>query len=116
MRRRAVFPAEQHAMIAAVRPMILTLTVEHLDMRLQGGQRERVKGQQVLSVLCLAVRLDHLAVHDHPCDIDLRRARGQVEEVRRAPASSQRRIPEVASSIQSAKNRSVRARCRNVWS
>jgi hypothetical protein len=61
--------------------MILALTVEHLDMRLQGGQRERVKGQQVLSVLCLAVRLDHLAVHDHPRDIDLKRAGGQVEEV-----------------------------------
>ena len=94
--------------------MILALPVEHLDMRLQGGQRERVKGQQGLSVLCLAVRLDHLAVHDHPRDIDLKGS--QVEEARRAPASSQRRMPEVTSSTQSAKNRSVRARCRNVWS
>jgi hypothetical protein len=51
------------------------LTVEHLDVRLQGGQRERVKSQQVLSVLCLAVRLDHLALHDQPRDIDLKRAR-----------------------------------------
>jgi hypothetical protein len=103
-------------MIAVVRPMILALTVEHLDMRLQGDQRERVKGQQVLSVLCLAVRLDHLAVHDPPRDIDLKRAAARSRRSRRAPASSQRRMPEVASSILSAKNRSVRARCRNVWS
>ena len=42
----AIFPAEQHAMIAVVRPMILALTVEHLDMRLQGGQRELVKASR----------------------------------------------------------------------
>ena len=40
------------------------------------GQRERVERQHVLSVLRLAVRLDHLAVHDHPRDIYLKRARG----------------------------------------
>jgi hypothetical protein len=67
--------------------MILALPIEHLDMRLQGGQRERVKGQQGLSVLCLAVRLDHLAVHDHPRDIDLKGS--QVEEAAaRLPARS----------------------------
>ncbi len=35
----------------------------------------------VLSVFRLAVQLDYLAVHEHPRDIDLKRARGQVEQV-----------------------------------
>ena len=61
MRRPTVRPAEQHAVIVLVRPEILALTVEHLDMRLQDGQRERVERQDVLSVFGLAVRLDHLA-------------------------------------------------------
>ena len=81
MRRPAIRPAEQHTVIVVVRPEILALLVEHLDMRLQNGQRERVEGQHVLSVFRLAVRLDHLAVHDDARDIDLKRARGQIEQI-----------------------------------
>jgi hypothetical protein len=67
--RRAVLPAEQPAAIMVVRPELPQLLVELVDMGLEGGERERVEGQEVLGVLGLAVRLDHLAVdHDasHP--------------------------------------------------
>ena len=81
MRRPAIGPAEQDAVIVIVRPEVPAFPVEHLDMRLQNSQRERVGYQHVLSVFRLAVRLDHLAVHDHPRDIDLQRARGQIQQV-----------------------------------
>jgi hypothetical protein len=50
-------------------------------MDLERGQGEWVERQDVLRVLRLAVRPDHLAVHDHPRDLDNKRAGGQVEEV-----------------------------------
>lgn len=55
VRRPAVLPAEQHAVIVVVRPEVTPLLVELLDMQLQGGQRERVERQEMLSVLGLAV-------------------------------------------------------------
>jgi hypothetical protein len=43
VRRPAVLPAEQHAVIGVVGPEVAPLLVELLDVRLQDGQRERVK-------------------------------------------------------------------------
>ena len=81
MRRPAVLPAEQHAVIVVVRPEFAPLLVELLDVRLQRGQRERVERQDVLSVLGLAVRLDHPAVHDDPRGFDGECSGVQVEQV-----------------------------------
>jgi hypothetical protein len=55
MRRPAVLPAEQHPVILVVRAELAPLPGELLDVRLQHSQRERVEGQNVLSVLGLAV-------------------------------------------------------------
>jgi hypothetical protein len=50
-------------------------------MCLQRGQRERVERQELLSVLGLAVRLDHPAVHDDPGDVDRESSGVQIEQV-----------------------------------
>jgi len=42
-RGSAVLPAEQHPMILVVRAQLAPLLVEALDVRLEDGQRERVK-------------------------------------------------------------------------
>ena len=55
MGRLAVRPAEQHAVIVVVQPEVPPLLVEHLDVRLEGGQGERVERQDVLGVFGLAV-------------------------------------------------------------
>ena len=64
MGRPAIFPAEQHAVIVAVRSDFAPLLVELFYVHLQGGQREPVERQDVLSVLGLAVRLDYPPVDD----------------------------------------------------
>jgi hypothetical protein len=56
--------------ILILRPELAPLLVQPLDVRLQRGQRERVERQYVLSVLGLAVRLDHPAVHRDAGDLD----------------------------------------------
>ncbi len=50
-------------------------------MHLQGGQRERVERQDVLSVFGLAVRLDHPAVDNDPRGLYGERSGVQVEQV-----------------------------------
>jgi hypothetical protein len=70
VRSPAILPAEQHPRDPGNRPEFASLLVENLDMRLETGQSERVERQYMLSVLGLAVRLDHPAVHDHPRDLD----------------------------------------------
>ena len=54
-------------------------------MRLQHGQRERVERQHVLSILRLAVGLDHPAVHHDSRDLD---RQGSGVEVKAAPLRS----------------------------
>jgi hypothetical protein len=81
VRRLAVLPAEQHAVVLVVRPEVLALLVEHLDVCLEYGECERVERQRVLCVLGLAVRLDHLAVDDYPRGFDFERSGVEVEQV-----------------------------------
>jgi hypothetical protein len=84
--RPAVRPAEQHAVILVVLAEVAPLLVELLDVRLEDGQGERVERQDVLSVLGLAVRFDHPAVHDDPGHLDRERAR--VDPALPAPGSA----------------------------
>nr|WP_246116128.1 hypothetical protein [Trebonia kvetii] len=81
MRRLAVLPAEQDAVIFVLRPEVLALLVEHFDVGLEDGLGERVQRQEVLRVLRLAVRLDHLAVDDDACLLDLKCSGVEVEQV-----------------------------------
>ena len=55
MRRPAVLPAEQHAVILVVRAELAPFPGKLPDVRLQHGQRERVESQDVPSILGLAV-------------------------------------------------------------
>jgi hypothetical protein len=92
MRRPAVWPAEQHAVILVVLAEVAPLLVELLDVRLEDGQGERVERQDVLSVLGLAVRFDHPAVRDDAGHVDRERARAGLcvsERPPGAPARSQ---------------------------
>jgi hypothetical protein len=50
--------------MVVVRPEFLVLGVEHLDMHPENCEGERVEREQVLCVVGLAVRDDHLAVDD----------------------------------------------------
>lgn len=73
------------------------------DVRPEGGQGERVERQHVLGILGLAVGPDDPTVHDYRViSIDSVPA-SRSSRSRRAPASSHRRMPEVASSTHSAK-------------
>ena len=82
MRRPAVWPAEQHAVIVVVRPEVSRRSWSSCSTcAFSDGQRERVERQHVLSVLGLAVRLDHPAVHDDPRDLDRERSGVQVEQI-----------------------------------
>lgn len=60
---------------------VRALGVEHLDMRGQCGEGERVEREQVLSVLGLAVRLNHLAVDDDAGRADGEDSGVEVEQV-----------------------------------
>jgi hypothetical protein len=75
VRRPAVRPAEQHAVIVVLRAEVPPLLVELLDVCLEDVQGEWVERQDVLSVLGLAVRFDHPAVHDDAGNLDRERAR-----------------------------------------
>jgi hypothetical protein len=81
VRRPAILPAEQHAVIVVVRPEFAPLFVELLDVHLQGGQRKRVERQDMLSVLGLAVRLDYPPVDDDSRGLYSERSGLQVEQV-----------------------------------
>lgn len=82
-------------------------------MRLEIREGERGERWHVLRVLLrLAVRHDHLAVHDHPRRLDVERSDVEVDYLPACAVSSQCRIPDVASSARSAKNRSCRERCK----
>ena len=77
----ASWRSERHAVIVVVRPEFALLLVELLDVHRRGGQRERVERQDVLSVLGLAVRLDHPAVDNDPRGLYGGRSGVQVEPV-----------------------------------
>ena len=68
-------------MIVVVLAEVAPLLVELLDVCLEDGQGERVERQDVLSVLGLAVRFDHPAVHDDAGHLDRERARVEVEQI-----------------------------------
>ena len=68
-------------MILVVRAELAPFVVEPFDVCLQRGQRERVEGQDVLSILGLAVRLDHSAVDNDARDLDRERSGVQVEQI-----------------------------------
>jgi hypothetical protein len=91
VRTPAILPAEQHAVIEVVRPEFAPLLVELLDVHLQGGERERVERQDVLSVLGLAVRLDHPAVDNDPRSLYGERSGVQVKQV--TPSARQLAAP-----------------------
>jgi hypothetical protein len=66
MRRPAVLPAEQHAVIVVVGAEFPAAPGQAFRRASSGHQRERVERQDVLSVRGLAVRLDHPAVDNDP--------------------------------------------------
>jgi hypothetical protein len=57
--------------------------VQILPPLLAHGQGERVEGDHVLSVLRLAVRLDHSAIHHDPCGLGCECPGFEVEQIAR---------------------------------
>jgi hypothetical protein len=84
MRRPVILAAEQHAVIMVVRPELDPFPFEHLDMRLQHSESERIQRQDVLRILRLAISITWPSTTTLG-DLDRKRARGQVEPV---PASA----------------------------
>lgn len=81
----SLFPAELQPLIVVVWAELPALLAEHLDVDLQDSEREGVERESSLRVLCLAVRLDDLAVDNHASDLDREGSRIEVESIQPRP-------------------------------
>ena len=82
-----------------VRAEVGALLVEHLDVKLQRSEGERVEREGSLRAVGLAVRFDDLAVHDNARYLDREGSRVQAEPVPTcpgqlaAPPPAERQLP-----------------------